>query len=171
MAPHLRWFTDGRYLRSGEFVNVPFGALISSPANVSGVYVVDAALGGGVGARVGPLGGRPIRLDIEGGRVKRVECRDVAIKHYIESFMAGAQGHDRVGLVTFGANIGILTPLGEIVHDEHMPGVHLALGEPFAIKTGANWTSHGQLPFASLSSDVEIDQEPLIRRGRYVRFA
>jgi aminopeptidase len=170
MAPHLRWFANGQLVRPGHFVNVPFGALISSPANVNGIYVVDAALGGGMGARVGSLEGRSIRLALEGGRVKHVDCRDMRIKRYVESFVAEGQGHERIGQVNLGANIGILSPLGEIVHDENMPGVHLSLGEPFAMKTGANWTSHGQLAFASVSSDVDLDDEPLIRRGRYVRF-
>jgi aminopeptidase len=170
MAPHLRWFANGHTVRPGHWINVPFGALISSPASMNGVYVADAALGGGVGARVGLLDGRPIRLAVKAGRVTRVDCRDIAIKRYVESFMAESQGHDRVGLLNLGANIGILTPLGEIVHDENMPGMHLSLGEPFATRTGANWTSHGQLAFASVSSDVDLDDAPLIRRGRYVRF-
>lgn len=170
MAPHLRWFASGHIVRPGHWINVPFGALISSPASANGVYVADAALGGGIGARVGPLDGRAIRLTIKAGRIERVDCRDLSIKRYVESFIASDSGHERVGLVNLGANIGILTPLGEIVHDENMPGMHLSLGEPFAMRTGANWTSHGQLAFASVSSDVDLDDEPLIRRGRYVRF-
>ena len=170
MAPHLRWFANGQVVRAGQFINVPFGALITSPASVTGTYVADAAMGGAFGSRVGLLEGRPVRLTIEAGRVRRVECRDIAVKRYVESFLADAQGHDRVGLVSLGANLGILSPLGEIVHDENMPGLHVALGEPFPARTGATWTSHGQLAFASGGADVDLDGEPLIRRGRYVRF-
>jgi leucyl aminopeptidase (aminopeptidase T) len=169
MAPHLRWFANGNAVRAGQWVNVPYGALVSSPANVRGVYVADAAMGGALGARVGLLTGRPVRLTITDNRVTGVECRDVSVKDYVGRFVAQATGHDRIGLVGLGANIGILSPLGEIIHDENMPGVHLALGEPFPLKTGATWSAHGQLAFAATDMDVDLDAQPLIRRSRHVR--
>ncbi|WP_136971887.1 MULTISPECIES: aminopeptidase [Polyangium] len=169
MAPNLRWFANGSTIRSGQWLNVPYGALVTSPAQVTGTYVVDASMGGGYGSRLGSLSSRPIRLTFDGGRVQRVECRDAAVKAYIEKFIGEAMGHDRVGLLSLGANIGIAAPLGELIHDENMPGVHLALGENFAARTGALWTSHGQLSFAAADTDVDLDGEPLIRHGRYVR--
>jgi leucyl aminopeptidase (aminopeptidase T) len=123
-----------------------------------------------VGARAGLLTARPIRIALAGGRVKAVECRDASLREYVMRFVSESQGHERVGLVGLGANLGILSPLGEIIHDENMPGVHLALGEPFAPRTGATWTSHGQLAFAISEADVDLDGQPLIRHGRYVRF-
>jgi leucyl aminopeptidase (aminopeptidase T) len=170
MAPHLRWFANGHAVVPGQWINVPFGALITSPATASGIYVVDASVGGGVGARAGLLEGRPIRLRIEGGRVRRVDCRDIALKRYVETFMAEGQNRDRIGLLSLGANLGIREPLGEIVHDENMPGVHLSLGDAMSSRTGATWTAHGQLSFAGAFGDVDLDGDPLIRRARYVRF-
>ncbi|MRG91835.1 aminopeptidase [Polyangium spumosum] len=169
MAPNLRWFANGSTIRSGQWLNVPYGALVTSPAQVTGTYVVDASMGGGYGSRLGSLSSRPIRLTFEGGRVQRVECRDASVKAYVEKFIGDAMGHDRVGLLSLGANIGIAAPLGELIHDENMPGVHLSLGENFASRTGALWTSHGQLSFAAADTDVDLDGEPLIRHGRYVR--
>jgi len=170
MAPHLRWFANGNAVRPGQWMNVPYGSLVTSPASVSGTYVADAAVGGGLGAKHGVLSRRPIRLTLEAGRVKGIECPDSTLRDYAARFVAEAQGHDRVGLVSIGTNLGILSPLGEIIHDENMPGVHLALGEPFPTRTGATWTSHGQLAFALSDSDVDLDGQPLIRHGRYVRF-
>lgn len=170
MAPHLRWFANGHAVVPAQWINVPFGALISSPATVNGTYVVDAAIGGGLGARAGLLEGRAIRLSIEAGRVRRVECKDLALKRYVESFMAEAKDRDRVALLSLGANLGVREPLGEIVHDENMPGLHLALGDTVPSRTGAMWTAYGQLPFASGAADVDLDGVPLIRRARYVRF-
>jgi aminopeptidase len=169
MAPNLRWFANGSTIRSGQWLNVPYGALVTSPGQVTGTYVVDASMGGGYGSRLGSLSSRPIRLMFEGGRVQRVECRDAAVKAYVEKFIGDAMGHDRVGLLSLGANIGIAAPLGELIHDENMPGAHISLGENFASRTGALWTSHGQLSFAAADTDVDLDGEPLIRHGRYVR--
>jgi aminopeptidase len=169
MAPHLRWLANGSALRPGQWLNVPYGSLVTSPASVTGTYVVDASMGSGFGSRLGSLSSRPIRLTLEGGRVRGVECRDAALKSYVEKFMNDAMNHDRVGLLSLGANIGIAAPIGELGYDENMPGVHLSLGESFAARTGALWSSHGQLGFATGEADVDLDGEPLIRRGRYVR--
>ncbi|EYF04326.1 Hypothetical protein CAP_4590 [Chondromyces apiculatus DSM 436] len=170
MAPHLRWFANGHAVVPGQWINVPFGALLSSPAVVSGVYVVDASIGGGIGARAGLLDTRPIRLTIEGSRVRRVDCGDITLRRYVETFMAEGKDRDRVGLLSLGANLGIREALGEIVHDENMPGLHLSLGDTVPTRTGATWTAYGQLAFASAGADVDLDGEPLIRRARYVRF-
>jgi len=170
MAPHLRWFANGHAVVPGQWVNVPFGALIGSPATVNGTYVVDAAISGGIGARAGLLDTRPLRMTIEGGRVRRVECSDLSLKRYVEMFMTEAQNRDRVGLLSLGANLGIREPIGEILHDENMPGLHLSVGDPHSTRTGATWSAYGQLAFASAGLDVDLDGEPLIRRGRYVRF-
>ncbi|MBK9259300.1 MAG: hypothetical protein IPM54_05635 [Polyangiaceae bacterium] len=169
MAPHLRWFAMGSPLPRGQWLNVPYGALVSSPASVTGTYVVDASMGGGLGSRLGSLSNRPIRLTLEAGRVKSVECRDAALESYVKKFLTDGMGHDRVGLIRLGANIGVASPLGEFLYDEVMPGVHLCLGDPLPSRTGAHWSSHGQLPFAVAEADVDLDGEPLIRHGRYVR--
>lgn len=169
MAPHLRWFAMGSPLPRGQWLNVPYGALVSSPASVTGTYVVDASMGGGLGSRLGSLSNRPIRITFANGRVKAVECRDSILESYVKKFLGDAMGHDRVGLIRLGANIGVAAPLGEFLYDEVMPGVHLSMGDPLAPRTGAHWTSHGQLPFAMAEADVDLDGEPLIRHGRYVK--
>lgn len=170
MAPHLRWFSNGSAVRAAHWINVPHGGLVTSPGSVNGVYVADASMGGASGARAGFLASRPIRMVLEGGRVKSVESRDRTLGAHVERFIAEAQGHERVGLLNLGANLGIVSSIGEILHDEHAPGVHLALGDSFGASTGATWSTHGQLSFAIAEADVDLDGVPLIRRGRYVRF-
>jgi leucyl aminopeptidase (aminopeptidase T) len=169
MAPHLRWYAMGSPLARGQWLNVPYGALVSSPASVTGTYVVDASMGGGLGSKLGALSNRPIRILFDGGKVKAVDCRDATLESYVKKFLGDGMGHDRVGLIRLGANIGVAAPLGEFLYDEVMPGVHLSLGDPLAPRTGAHWSSHGQLPFAIADADVDLDGEPLIRHGRYVR--
>jgi leucyl aminopeptidase (aminopeptidase T) len=171
MAPHLRWFADGGIVRPGQWIQIPYGALITCPASVSGTYVVDAAMGGGFGARLGLLSSRPVQLTLDAGRVKAVDCRDAGLKRHVEQFIQQGHGHERIGLLTLGANVGILSPLGEILHDEHMPGVHLALGDSLPARTGSHWSAQGQLAFAGADADVDLDGEPLMRHGRYVRFS
>jgi len=170
MAPHLRWEASGGVVRPGAWINVPYGQLFSSPASIRGVYVANASMGGPVGARAGTLSSKPIKLVLEAGRVKSVECADRSLQVHVERFIAEGDGHDRVGCVNLGANIGIVAPAGEMLNDEHMPGLHLTLGDNYRDKTGAVWTARGQLAFMMSESDVDLDGVPLIRRGRYVRF-
>jgi leucyl aminopeptidase (aminopeptidase T) len=170
MAPHLRWHADGGVVQPGAWINVPYGQLVSSPATVRGVYVADASMGGPAGARAGSLARKPIKLVLEGGRVKSVECVDAALRLHVERFIAEGDRHDRVGCINLGANVGIVSSAGEQLHDERMPGLHLSLGDSDREMTGATWTAHGQLSFAMAESDVDLDGAPLIRRGRYVRF-
>ncbi len=102
--------------------------------------------------------------------MKSVECADTTLKAQVERFLAEGEGHDRVGCVNLGANVGIVAPAGEPVHDEHMPGLHLMLGENYRDRTGATWTARGWLALTTAEGDVDLDGVPLIRRGRYVRF-
>jgi leucyl aminopeptidase (aminopeptidase T) len=170
MAPHLRWHANGGVVQPGEWINVPSGQLLTSPASVRGVYVADASMSGTVGARAGLLATTPVRLALEGGRVKSVECKDLSLRLHVERFIAEGDGHDRVGCINLGANVGIVTPAGEQVHDEQMPGLHIMLGDNYRERTGATWTAHGQLALTMAESDVDLDGVPIIRRGRYVRF-
>lgn len=169
MAPHLRWFENGGVVRRGDWVNVPCGALVTSPGKVNGVLVVDASMSGVEGIRAGLLTTKPITLEIADGRVRKVSCVDQSLARVVEGFARSGHGHDRVGLLNLGVNIGIVTPLGELSHDETMPGVHLSLGHTFAEQTGAFWSAPQQLAFASVNGDVDLDGVPLVRRGRYVR--
>jgi leucyl aminopeptidase (aminopeptidase T) len=170
MAPHLRWDTSGGVVQPGAWINVPYGQILTSPAQVRGVYVCDASMGGPVGARAGSLAQRPIRLTIEDARVKKVECSDRGLQLHVERFLTDGEGHDRVGCINLGANIGIVAAAGEQLHDEHMPGLHISLGDNYRERTGATWTARGQLSFSMAESDVDLDGVPLMRRGRYVRF-
>jgi leucyl aminopeptidase (aminopeptidase T) len=169
MAPHLRWDARG-VLKRGAWINVPYGQLMTSPASISGVYVADASMSGPVGARAGSLANKPIRLVLENGRVKSVECPDRALQIHVERFIAEGDGHERVGQVNLGANVGIVAPAGETINDVHMPGLHIGLGDNDRERTGATWTASGQLVFTMADSDVDLDGMPLVRRGRYVRF-
>ncbi|MFO0660362.1 MAG: hypothetical protein U0165_11110 [Polyangiaceae bacterium] len=170
MAPHLRWMDNGSPIRPGEWATLPFGSVVSSPANVNGVYVADASISGPMGTRRGLLAARPARITFENARVRKVESSDSELREHIEKFAAEGQGRDRVGMVVVGANVGLMPPVGEFIHDEHTPGVHLGLGENFASVTGATWATQGQLAFAMASADVDVDGSALIRQGRYVRF-
>ena len=169
LAPSCRWVEYGCIVASGKRVNLPGGELITSPDSVDGVYVANGTLGDADGALNRLLQSTPITLRIVGGRAKSVECEhDPALARAIVARFARATNLDRVGLVSFGVNLGLTAPIGDVFSDQKIPGVHLSFGDSFAHETGATWTSKSWLAFTSVEHDADIDKLRVLRRGRYV---
>jgi hypothetical protein len=61
-------------------------------------------------------------------------------------------------------------PLGELLCDQNLPGLHIGFGATFAEQTGARWNVQSQLSMTATSGDVDLDGTPLLRRGRYLIF-
>jgi len=75
---------------------------------------------------------------------------------------------DRVGLIVLGTNVGMRDPVGEILCDQNLPGMHLGLGTTWQSETGASWDAQGQLILAASYCDLDLDGAPLVRGGRYL---
>jgi hypothetical protein len=99
---------------------------------------------------------------------KSVRCSDRALQRSIESFLQREHNLTRVGGICLGTNVGILSPTGEIVADQNLPGLHVIFGSAVADQTGAAWSTRAQLPFTSAGGDVDLDGAPLLRAGRYM---
>jgi leucyl aminopeptidase (aminopeptidase T) len=169
LAPHCRWVDFGCIVGSGKRVNLPGGELVTSPESVDGAYVANGTLGDADGAFNRSLQATPITLRIAGSRVKAVECpSDPALARAVTACLARTPNLDRVGLVSFGVNLGLTTPIGDVFSDQKIPGVHLSLGETFPQSTGATWTSKSWMAFTSVEHDADIDKTRVLRRGRYV---
>lgn len=169
LAPSCRWVEYGCIVASGKRVNLPGGELITSPDSVDGVYVANGTLGDADGALNRLLRDTPITLRIAGGRAKSVECpSDPALARAVLHRLTQTINLDRVGLVSFGVNLGLTTPVGDVFSDQKIPGVHLSFGDSFAHETGATWTSKSWLAFTSVEHDADIDKMRVLRRGRYV---
>jgi leucyl aminopeptidase (aminopeptidase T) len=169
LAPRCRWVDYGCIVGSGKRVNLPGGELVTSPESIDGVYVANGTLGDADGALNRLLRDTPVTLRIAGGRAKSVECpRDPSLARAILARFAGTTNLDRVGLVSFGVNLGLTKPVGDVFSDQKIPGVHLSFGDPFPTETGAAWTCRSWLAFTSLEHDADIDKLPVLRGGRYI---
>ena len=49
-----------------------------------------------------------------------------------------------------------------------MPGVHLALGDPFGAETGASWTSKTRVSVIGTRMSLSVDGKPILDNGAYV---
>jgi leucyl aminopeptidase (aminopeptidase T) len=155
-------------IRPGRWENLPSGELMTAPAHVQGVFVADGSIGGPFGAAAGLLSSNPVRFEIEDSVVKRVECSDIGLQREVEGFMRRDLYADHVGTVILGTNIGITAPVGELVCDQNLPGLHLSLGSTFPEKTGGANRTRAQLTMTCARADVDLDGAPLVRAGRYM---
>jgi aminopeptidase len=58
--------------------------------------------------------------------------------------------------------------IGILLQDEKIPGIHLAFGDPYGSQTGAGWKSRTHVDVLTRDCDVWIDDEQVIRRGKYL---
>jgi leucyl aminopeptidase (aminopeptidase T) len=168
LAPRCRWVEYSGVVRPGRRDNLPSGEVVTSPAEVDGVYVADATLGDADGQLATSLRTTPITLHIAGARVKAVECAEPAISRRVQDRMARVVDLDRVGLISFGTNTGMLEPTGEIFPDQKLPSFHISLGVTFPELTGATRTCTSWIAFTATNSDVDVDGTVVMRGGRYL---
>jgi aminopeptidase len=168
LAPEAKWLGQLGVLDPGEWGNFPAGALYTSPADVSGVFVADASLGEFFGAREGLLRPNPVRFLVDGGRVVDVQARAAQLRRDIEAMLGVSPNSDRVGLVAIGVNAGIDAPVGDVLLDQNLPGLHIGIGDPAARATGAGWSAPTCFAACQAASRVLVDGELVIEQGRVV---
>jgi leucyl aminopeptidase (aminopeptidase T) len=161
------WYPQLGRLVPGRWGNLPAGALYASPARVDGVYVADACLGEYFGAREGSLAKRPVRLHIEDSRVTAVHAAHSAVlEREISAILSFAENSDRIGLIAVGVNYGVAEATGEALVDQNLPGLHLAIGDPAAKVTGANWSARTSFAACGAHSTVLLDGVPIVTGGK-----
>jgi leucyl aminopeptidase (aminopeptidase T) len=169
LDPALRPIEHVGSIRPGKWENLPSGRILASPAHgARGVFVADASLGGAFGAAAGLVGDRPVRIEIDNGVCRSVTCVDRSLQRDVEAFLAREHNLTRLGGIVLGTNVGILSPTGDIVADQNLPGLHLVFGQGLPDGSGAAWTTRIQLPMTSSGGDVDLDGAPLLRAGRYM---
>jgi leucyl aminopeptidase (aminopeptidase T) len=168
LARDGKWFAQLGVLSPGHWGNLPAGALYTSPAEVSGVFVSDASLGEFFGAREGILRAHPVRFLVDAGHVVDVQARSPQLKRDIEAMLAVSANSARVGLVCIGVNPGLESPVGDALVDQNLPGLHIGLGDPAAKATGATWSAPTCFAACQAGSRVVVDGEVIVEAGRVV---
>lgn len=168
LSPAHRWAEHVGVIRPGRWENLPSGELMTAPERVHGVFICDASCGGPFGAAAGLLARTPLRLEIEENVVKHVSCAEPNVLRGIEAFLGIDRWTSHVGTIMLGTNVGLLAPIGELVCDQNLPGLHISLGSTFSDVTGGPVTTTAQLSLTSSGGDLDLDGAPLIRAGRYM---
>lgn len=166
--PAIRWLKTSGLITPEKWANLPGGEVLTAPARVDGVYVVDGVLGDWLCARYGDLEATPLTVTIENSRIVDARCdrRDL-----VEDFRAYTRTHensDRVGEFAIGTNVAVRSIIGNILQDEKIPGVHLAFGHPYAEHTGASWSCPTHLDVVGRHFDIWMDDERIMADGEFL---
>lgn len=160
----LHWHNQSGVLREPGWTNFPGGEIFTSPASVEGTLVPDGGVWLPDGTCIGRTG--KLRLHFAASRLSHAEGPEAEL---LMDALRGVTNARRVGQVAFGTNISVLTPIGALLQDLKMPGLHLTLGDSCAALTGADFGCTQEIPLLMRRPDVRIEGEPLLMRGRFAR--
>jgi aminopeptidase len=163
----LDWVKTSGLISPRYWSNLPAGEVFTTPATVDGTFVCDATAGDHFNGKYGDLQRTPLVLEIEGARLKRVDCDRKDLEQEFWDYCHTDENSDRVGELAFGTNLGLSEMIGILLQDEKFPGVHIAFGDPYGSQTHANWKSRTHVDVLTRNCDVWIDQDQIIAKGRY----
>jgi len=158
-----RWRANTGIIGRGEWDNWPPGEVFTTPYRVDGRLVVDGVLGDYFSVKYGLLP-EPVVVEFEDSMVADVRGGPIAKEFYDYISGAGECGL-RAGEVGIGGNPHIKEPIGNMLHDEKMPGAHIAVGDPLGSATGAGWRCSVHVDMLPLYSNVSADGRSIIREG------
>src|SRR4051812_24354959 len=166
--PALHWIKTSGIISRRYWSNLPAGEVFTTPASVDGVFVCNGTAGDYFGPKYGDLAGTPLTLEIARGRLVSASSSRPELEREFWEYCHTDQYSDRVGELAFGTNLALTDMIGILLQDEKVPGVHLAFGDPYGSQTGAPWKSRTHVDVLTRHCDVWIDDDQVIRKGRYL---
>lgn len=166
--PEIRWLKTSGIISPEKWGNLPGGEVLTAPARVDGVFVVDGVLGDWMAAKYGDMADHPLRIEIENSRITKLDCPVAALVEDFRRYTSKDENSNRVGELALGANVALRDPIGQILQDEKIPGVHIAFGHPYSEHTGARWRSSSHIDVVGRHFDVTLDGGPIMRDSRFL---
>lgn len=164
LSPDLHWVPcHGLYHRQGEGGNLPEGETFTCPGRVDGVLVADI-LGDYFSEKYGILE-QPVTFVVEDSLITDIRSDNQALVEEINAYLDSSENGRRVGEFAVGTNIGLTRLVGNLLQDEKYPGVHVAFGNPYPDKTGANWVSSVHMDVIPTDCTIDVDGRRIMTAG------
>jgi len=170
-SPDLQWVISDGYIEPSHWKNLPDGEVFTAPVDAQGLVVVDGCFGDFFCKKYGQIQDTPLCYELKHGRCIEgsVSCDHDQLK---QDFIAYTFGTDenapRLGEFAIGTNIGLTELIGNILQDEKFPGIHLALGNPYPDKTGANWHSDAHNDGLLRDPTIVVDGQTIMEEGTFL---
>jgi leucyl aminopeptidase (aminopeptidase T) len=164
----LKWVVCDGVLRSGKPTNLPEGEVFTCPYHVKeGVIVIDGILGDYFSEKYGLVEDTPVTWEVQDGRVRKISCADDRLRSELMEYMEKDENANRIGEFAIGTNSGVDRLVGNMLQDEKLPGVHVAVGEPIPHETGADWTSEVHLDGVLKKVTIDVEGQVIMRDGEF----
>ncbi len=166
--PSILWLKTSGLISPDKWANLPAGEVLTSPARIDGIYVVDGVLGDYLCARYGDLEASPLRVTIENSRLVDARCDRAEVLEGFLAYTSQEENSNRVGEFALGTNIAVRSIIGNILQDEKLPGLHLAFGHPYSEHTGATWSCRTHLDIVGRHFDVWMDDDQIMADSKFL---
>lgn len=146
------FFTDSIFdWKSNKWMNLPTGEITVGPVedSLEGRLVCDGGIGG-----IGPIDS-PLILDVEKGKVRKIQCKNLKIKKLVEDALMKDEWASVVGEFAVGINKKAKMPQEFLEMEKKLGTVHLAFGHNLDFPGGKN-PSVNHLDFLISKPDVTI---------------
>jgi leucyl aminopeptidase (aminopeptidase T) len=168
LNPNYRWVKTSGLISPEKWGNLPGGEIFTSPGEVNGTFVIDGVVGDYLCDRFGLLRGTPLTVRVKSNRLIEAHSDNRELEDAFWRYTHTDENSDRVGEFAIGTNIELTEVIGHILQDEKFPGVHIAFGNPYGAHTGADWFSSTHIDVVGTRFDIWVDEEPIMRDGRFL---
>jgi aminopeptidase len=164
-----KWISFDGIPEPGKWVNLPDGEILTAQKNFNGKVVIDGVVEEFDNPKYGLLNKYPVEFEVRNGLIiiDSVKCSNQELLENIVVSLGLDENSNRIGEFAFGTNLYLKSLIGNLTQDEKFPSVHIAWGDPYGFKTGADWTSVQHRDAVMLSATVEVDGRRIMNEGVY----
>ena len=168
-SPNYQWVISDGFITNERWGNLPGSETFTCPLNLEGRIVVDGVLGEYFDQRYGLLDQSHLIIKAQRGRVTNISCpRNNALEKDFSEYISRDENANRFGEFAIGTNIGLERLLGNMLHDEKFPGVHVAVGHPYPKETDADWDSGVHCDMVMGECDIYVDGVQIMDKGKFI---
>jgi aminopeptidase len=168
LNPSYKWLKTSGIISPDKWGNLPGGEIFTTPGEVNGTFVVDGVVGDYLCAKFGNLQHNPLTIKIKNNRLTEAHSDNRELEDDFWRYTHTDENSDRAGEFAIGTNIDLKDVIGQILQDEKYPGVHVAFGNPYGAHTGAEWDSSTHIDVVGRKFNIWIDEEQVMREGKFL---
>jgi aminopeptidase len=165
---NYKWLKTSGIITPEKWGNLPGGEIFTTPGEVNGTFVIDGVVGDYLCAKFGDLRENPLTVHIKKNRLTEAHSDNRELEDDFWTYTHTDENSNRVGEFAIGTNIDLKEVIGEILQDEKYPGVHIAFGNPYGAHTGAEWDSSTHIDVVGRKFNIWIDDEQIMRDGKFL---
>jgi leucyl aminopeptidase (aminopeptidase T) len=165
--PDYNWIPcHGLYHQPGDWGNLPEGEVFTCPWDLNGTLVVDV-LGDHFSPKYGVLK-HPLKIEVRDGFVSDARGHNQTLVHEFLAYLDSAENGRRAGEFAIGTNTAVKELSGNLLQDEKIPGIHIAFGNPYPGRTGADWQSAVHVDVVPVGCTIQVDGVKIMENGEFL---